>query len=144
MQLEHLLVGDNFRPDVGFVRRRDMRRSFGLVRFSPRPQFFETIRKFSWTGSFTYIEDGAGRLETRELDVQFGIELENSDLFTVGVSNTYEFLPAEFPIASAVTLPGGAYEFTAGRLGYNFGFQRDLSGEVLIEFKAPSVFLDTD
>ena len=36
--LEHLLVGDAFNPEVGFVRRRDMRRSFAEFRFSPRPR----------------------------------------------------------------------------------------------------------
>ena len=30
--------GDAFNPEVGFVRRRDMRRSFAEFRFSPRPQ----------------------------------------------------------------------------------------------------------
>ena len=37
VQLEHLLIGPDFRPEVGFVRRRDMRRSFAELRFSPRP-----------------------------------------------------------------------------------------------------------
>ncbi len=38
VQLEHLLVGSHFNPQVGFLRRADIRRSFGQVRFSPRPQ----------------------------------------------------------------------------------------------------------
>src|SRR5438105_10617879 len=37
-QLEQLVVGDNFNPEVGFLRRHDIRRSFGLLRFSPRPK----------------------------------------------------------------------------------------------------------
>ena len=53
LQLEHLLVGNNFNPEVGFVRRRDMRRSFGSVRFSPRPSSIDVIRRFVWTGSLT-------------------------------------------------------------------------------------------
>ena len=31
VELEHLLVGDVFYPEMGFVRRRDMRRSYGLI-----------------------------------------------------------------------------------------------------------------
>ena len=134
VQLEHLLVGRNFNPEVGFVRRRDIRRSFGELRFSPRPLLFEAIRKFSWTSSFNYIENGGGQVETREWDGEFGVELENSDIFTIGYGRTHEFLPAAFLITSSITLPAGPYDFAAGRVGYQFGAQRDLSGNVLIEF----------
>ena len=48
-QLEHLVVGDNFNPEVGFLRRDDIRRSFGLLRFSPRPKSIRSVRKFSGT-----------------------------------------------------------------------------------------------
>lgn len=134
VELEHLVVGENFNPEVGFVRRHDMRRSFGLFRFSPRPVSIEGVRKFSWTGSVNYIENGSGVLETRAWDGEFGIELENSDLFAVGYSNSYEFLPRPFQIAADVLLPIGGYDFSAGRLGYDFGPQRNVSGNVLVEF----------
>ena len=133
-EMEHLLVGGNFNPEIGFVRRHDMRRSFGLFRFSPRPLSTAAVRKLSWTGSVNYIENVAGRLETREVDGEFGIELENSDEFTVGYLNSYEFLPFDFEIADDVTLPVGGYDFAAGRLGYNFGSQRNVSGNVSVEF----------
>ena len=35
---EHMLIGRDFRPEVGYVRRTDFRRSFGQARFSPRPK----------------------------------------------------------------------------------------------------------
>ena len=133
-QLEHLLVGDSFNPEVGFVRRRDMRRSFAQFRFSPRPRSIEGVRRFSWTGSVDYIENLAGRLETRIWDGEFVTELENSDQFRAGVAGSYEFLPRPFQIADGVILPVGGYHFTAARIGYDFGPQRNLSGNVLIEF----------
>ena len=36
-RLERLVVEPNFLPEIGFVRRTDMRRNFGLARYSPRP-----------------------------------------------------------------------------------------------------------
>ena len=134
VELEHLAVGENFNPEVGFVRRHDMRRSFGLFRFSPRPLSIEGVRKFSWTGSVNHIENGSGVLETREWDSEFGVELENSDQFTIGYSNSYEFLPEPFQITDEVLLPIGWYDFSAGRVGYDFGPQRNVSGNVLVEF----------
>ena len=133
VQVEHLAVGDDFNPEVGFVRREDMRRSFGLLRFSPRPAFLEAVRKFSWTGSIAYIENGAGRLETRESEGVFGTEFETGDQLTVGYVDTYEFLPEPSNI-SGVTLPIGGYDFTTGRIAFNFARHRKLSANLNAEY----------
>ena len=37
-QFEHVKVGDDFKPEVGFLRRRDFERTFGELRYSPRPK----------------------------------------------------------------------------------------------------------
>ena len=52
-QLEHLSVGANFNPEVGFLRRSDFRREFAMARFSPRPArtHMTAFRQFSYQGS---------------------------------------------------------------------------------------------
>jgi hypothetical protein len=133
IQLERLVVGDHFNPEVGFLRRDDMHRHFGQVRFSPRPRSLPSVRKFYWIGSMGRIENGAGRLETRDVDGEFAIDLQNSDRFSVVYGNTYEFLPAPFRIAPGVTLPVGGYHFESLRAGYNFGQQRRISANLSAE-----------
>ena len=133
IQLEHLLVGDAFNPEVGFVRRDDMRRSFAEFRFSPRPSSFESVRKFSWLGSMAYIENIAGRVEGREFQGEFAVEFQNSDRFSVGYDATYEFLPRPFRIARGVTLPVGGYDFGTARVGWAFGQQRPVFGNLSFE-----------
>ena len=133
VQLEHLLVGDDFNPEVGFVRRRDMRRSFGEFRFSPRPQSIDWVRRFVWTGSFAYVENLAGAVETRETLASFAIELENSDQLLLNGMRSYEFLPRPFPISKDVSLPVRGYDFANAGVGYNFGQQRRWSANVLAE-----------
>jgi hypothetical protein len=134
VQAERLVVGDHFNPEVGFLPRSDMRKTFGLFRFSPRPQRFASIRKFSWLGSLSYIENGAGRLETREGEAEFEIEFQNSDRWTAGVTDTYEYLPAPFGIAPGVTLPEGPYQFTTLRTGLTLGQQRRVSANISAEY----------
>ena len=136
VQLEHLVVGDHFNPEVGFLRRDDMRKNFGQFRFSPRPRSITPVRKFSWIGSVTSIENGAGRLETRDWDGEFAIEFQNSDRFNVAYGDTYEFLPQPFPIASGVTVPVGGYDFATVRTGFNLGQQRRVSGNLSAEYGA--------
>jgi len=130
---EHLFIDRSFSPEIGFVRRRDMRKSSGSLRFSPRPASIEAIRKFTWEGSFDHITDASGILETREAEGRFGIEFENSDRFQLSYTTTHDFLKLPFPIASGVVVPVGGYDFYNTRVGYNFGAQRRLSGNVMVE-----------
>ncbi len=133
LQLDRLRVGDHFNPEVGFLRRDNIRKSFAQARFSPRPRSIQSVRKFSWIAGLNYIEDGPGQLVTRVADGEFAIELQNSDRFSLGVNDDYEYLAQPFPIAPGVRIPIGAYAFTTGRVGYVFGQQRKLSGALLVE-----------
>ena len=133
-RLERLVVGDHFNPEVGFVRRDDMRKSFARFRFSPRPRSMQSIRKLSWIGSLAYVENGAGLLETRDRDAEFDIEFQNSDRFIVAYRDTYEFLTHPFPIAPGVTLPVGSYDYASVRTRFNFGQQRKISANISAEY----------
>jgi hypothetical protein len=133
LQLERLNVGDNFNPEVGFVRRDNMRRNYAQLRFSPRPRSIPSVRKFLGIGTLTYIENGAGQLETRTIDSEFAIEFQNSDRFSVGLLDSYEFLQRPFLIAPGVVIPTGGYGFTTGRIVHNFGQQRPVSGNLSLE-----------
>ena len=124
VELERLAVGANFNPEVGFTRRRDMRRSFGQLRFSPRPAGIASVRQFNWTASLNYLENGAGVLETREQTGSFSAELDNDDTTTVTYTRSYEFLSEPFEIARGVTLPVGGYGFDDVQVSYNMAQQR--------------------
>ena len=133
VQLEHLVVGDDFNPEVGFVRRHDIRRSTGVFRFSPRPSGIPSVRRFFYQGSLDYVENGSGRLETREANGEVAIEFQNSDRLSLVVVNSHEFLPRPFSIAPAVTLPIGEYDFTNVRVQMNLGQRRKISGNFAVE-----------
>ena len=128
LELERLGVGENFRPEVGFVRRRDMIRSFAKARFSPRPTSIPSVRKFGWEGSVDYITDGDGRLETREAQATVRVEFASGDEWNLEGSDFYEFLDEPFEIADEVSIPSGGYHFRELRTFYRMGPQRKVSG----------------
>jgi len=66
VQLERLKVGDNFNPEVGFLRRDNMVRDYARFKFSPRPRNRSAIRKYVYDASIDYIENTDGVLESRE------------------------------------------------------------------------------
>jgi hypothetical protein len=127
---EFLKVGDNFNPEVGFLRRDDFKRSYAQLRFSPRPQTVRRVRKYTWEGGFEYLVNGAGDLETRQSTGRFNIEFENSDQFNIEANDTYEMLLERFtPVTGAVVQPG-SYDFQDVSVSYTMGPQRPVSGTV--------------
>ncbi|MDE0829655.1 MAG: DUF5916 domain-containing protein, partial [Vicinamibacterales bacterium] len=66
MQVDHLLVEDDFNPEIGFLRRDNFRRTFMEGRFSPRPRSIESVRQVRFIGSVDYILTAdTNLLETR-------------------------------------------------------------------------------
>src|SRR4029453_16649232 len=51
----------------------------------------------------------------------------------LGVTGSYEFLTAEFPIAPGVIIPVGGYDFVHTRLAFPLGTQRTFSGTLSVE-----------
>jgi hypothetical protein len=134
VQLERLKIGDNFIPEMGFLRRDDMVRDYARFRFSPRPAGRSAIRKYVYEGALEYIENGSGRLESREQAAEFALEFQSNDRVTLNYTNTFEFLPAPFPIGGDVVLPVGGYQFDTVRVGYSIGQQRPVSANLAAEY----------
>jgi len=133
LQVEQLVVEPNFRPEIGFVRRPDMRRSAGLARFSPRPASLHPIRKVTFQGNISYITNTANRLDSRDQTGSFQTEFTNSDVAGVSYIDTFERLVRPFAIVPGVVVPIGAYDFHTVQLSYTAGQQRPVSGGVVYE-----------
>ena len=130
---EFLSVGRNFRPDVGFTRRTDFRRSFAELRFSPRPARSRTVRKYTWSASGEYIANGAGSVDSRVWEGHFGTEFHRSDQISIDVTHDYEALRQPFtPAGSPTAIAPGGYTFTDVAASYTFGAQRRVSGAIAV------------
>ena len=128
-QAEHLVVEDNFVPEVGFVRRDNFRRTYTSGRFSPRPRSIALIRQFRVEASVDYILTAdTGLVETRQTQLGFSTELENSDRFGVSVADNYEFLVRPFTPGPGVTLPVGGYGFRDVEATVALGAQHRVNG----------------
>ena len=127
--LEHMLIAPGFMPEVGFVRRTDVRRTFGQVRFSPRPRRSAIVRKLTWQASLDYVTDAsATALQTREANGLFRVDFQSSDSASVEYSREFERLPDRFTIAPGVVVPAGGYAYDTTRVSYHLGQQRRVSG----------------
>jgi hypothetical protein len=133
LQLEHLLVGDKFTPEIGFLRRSDFRRSSIGARFSPRPKSNRLIRRLDWEAGYNYITDSGGtRVENKQLSGTFEVDFENSDQWTLEYIDDFEYLPRSFQIAPTVVVPVGGYDYDTIQMTYELGQQRRVSGRLSV------------
>ena len=133
LQVDRLVVEPNFLPEVGFVRRTDMRRNFAQGRFSPRPSSIPHVRKITMAGSLTYITNNRDQLETRDLLGQFQTEFTNSDVASVTLTDNFDRPVRAFEVYPGIRIPVGAYDFRTLQLSYTAGQQRKISGQIVVE-----------
>ena len=127
---EHLSVGTDFNPEVGFLRRTAFRRSYGQARYSPRPKNFGGFRKLFYIASVDYITDAHNRPESKEVQGNFQFELNNSDTFSIDTSRNYERLTNRFEVGKNLFVPAGEYNMTQMHATYTLGQQRPVSGSI--------------
>jgi hypothetical protein len=130
LNVEHLSVGEGFKPDIGLVRREAFRRTYGHFRFSPRPQSIRAVRKLWFDVSLDYLTDRRGRLQSRQGLASFRIDLNNGDQFNVNYHRDHEFLESPLVVGPGVHIAPGAYSFQGVSALYYIGPQRWLSGRV--------------
>jgi hypothetical protein len=129
LQIDHLAIGAGFNPEIGFVPRGNMRRTFAQPRYSLRPHNSGVIRRYNFIGTVDYITNHAtGRLESRLGRSEFNIDLQNSDTFRVFADNTREAVTRPFTIGPNVPIAAGSYDFNNFHVEYGLGRQRKLSG----------------
>ena len=131
--LERLVIEEGFDPQVGFVRRPNLRKWTGTTRFSPRPRRIGLVRKYLYEVTGSYIENNAGLLESRQWDGTFGLDFNNGDTLRVQATQQYEFLARPFPIDPAATIPIGGYSFANLALRYTLGAQRWFASTLSVE-----------
>ena len=134
LSADYTVVGDNFNPEVGLVRRDDFRRYATSAWFSPRPQSIESIRQFRWRVDYERIESlNADLLETEVWSGNFNIELENSDQISVQGGISFEALDQPLRVSNIVSVPVGEYDFKDVTFEYALGAQRRVSGNFSVQ-----------
>ena len=128
LQLERLVVGEDFDPGIGFLRRRDFQRNYVEARFSPRPRSIAWLRKIGWTFGLDHTTDNEGILETRIAALRTEMEIENGDSFQFELARNREVLHDDFRLTDDLAVVAGTHDFDYARASYRAGPQRPISG----------------
>jgi hypothetical protein len=133
--LDYLVVGDDFNPEIGFVRRSGFEVTSGDLRFSPRPAAIQDwIRQLVFQVDGSYLtEQETGLVESRSYGGRFEVDLDWGDGFSAQASNSYESLVAPARISGAL-FPAGRYDWNEYQVSYRFGPQRPYQGNLSVRW----------
>jgi hypothetical protein len=130
--IDHSVVGNDFNPEIGFVRRKDFRQTSASARYSPRPRSISWIRQLTFQSNINYLENERTHLvESRDWGGQFSLQFENSDNLSLGFAQNYENLVSDARISGA-TVPAGRYSFREGQASFRLGPQRFFSANLSV------------
>ncbi len=103
-------IGENFNAEMGFIPRTDIRKLKANLGIGPRPDILN-IRQIFFFDNFTYIENHAGRVESKNNLVGMFNIFQNGSQFILAFLQNYEHLDEPFEIKEDVFIPEGSYKF---------------------------------
>jgi hypothetical protein len=108
VDVQQLIVEREFRPDIGFVGRTDIRRQRLNARYSPRPQM-RWIRQVEVAAGLEYLSDIEWALQTRDQTIGFALDLESGDSAEIDHTWNLEQQNEPFRVAGRIVVPPGRY-----------------------------------
>lgn len=120
-------IDKNFDPAVGFVLRRDIRRTFLTFRVSPQPNG-KFLRRTDIRQSLTHTTNYAGRLQDWQYNLIFQNELSSGDHLSLNYGRIFERLDQTFPFRNAIAIPAGDYRNHSLSADFQSSAKRKMAG----------------
>lgn len=128
------IIGENYNPALGFMRRIGVRESAMGSNFRPRPKFGDIRQlsfRFYYTGYFNQIHQ---QVESRRFYyTPFEAEFNSGERFIYRSTSNFERLFQPFEIRSGIPIPAGEYWFHRHEFSFETADVRPLAFKVKTE-----------
>lgn len=114
---EHVDVGEDFNPEVGFLPRRGIETTKIHAERNPRPDFWG-IRVLSPMINWTYTTDQAGRRIGERWHYMLGTRFDNGAYLNMWYNDNFDRVDNAFAL-NGVTVPVGDYSFAEWRVSFD-------------------------
>jgi hypothetical protein len=113
-------IQEHFNAEMGFIRRTDIRESvfWWGKSFEIRKGI---LRSTGGRGHYAVTTNHNGRLESRSIGFEWGLELETGDSGGFGMEPHWEYLPGDWEIRKGIVIPKGLHRW----LSYGVGCETD-------------------
>jgi hypothetical protein len=116
METHYTEVGENFNPEVGFLRRRGYRKMENLILHRYRPHDFIGLHEMRPHISYRSFWDFSGFQETAFMHLDSHWEWKNGWELHTGVNVTKEGVKLPFQIYPNITVPAGTYNHSEAQI----------------------------
>ena len=116
--LGYVEVGDNFNPEVGFLRREGFRNLDSGFSFIARPRGIPWLHQVRPHATFNRFWNFNGFQESSFLHIDNDLEFADSTLIKTAWNVTGEGVTQPFEIATDVWVPAGVYDHHEAQLAY--------------------------
>jgi hypothetical protein len=123
---------NNFNPEVGFIRRRDIDHYSSGVSWLPRVGWSPLVRNLVFSGEMDHYSNSRGHLETREQELTAGIAFSNGGSVNVSLLPTFERLRSPFAIRDDLIIEPGDYDYRRWQVAYVSDRSRLISGNLTV------------
>jgi len=108
----HQVIGENYNPDMGFVRRKGIKQYSFDFDYLPRPTI-SLVKQLRFNPiDLNLYTDMNDKLLTRSISITpICIYTQNDEYFRILLHNSYEFLDEDFNIYDDVVIPKGVYKW---------------------------------
>ncbi len=129
-------IDEDFRTELGFIRRRDIAKQSYRLGWSPRPGFAPFIRQFRFNGSFNYLADTKGGFLEQGGGFMANASFQSGDRITFNVGQELERLDRTFYISfeDGIFVSPGDYKTTSYWLSFDSYNARKLSGRMRVSW----------
>ena len=125
-------IGEDYNPEVGYVRRNGIRRVRGNAFYTPWPRKYG-IRTIEIGPEVDLVLTQENVLESRDISFETQFSFESGENFSLQVRNTTEHLTSDFPI-QGVDILAGNYDYNVFQTTFRTSSSRRIYGSVRIEF----------
>jgi hypothetical protein len=132
---EYLLVQRNFSPEIGFVPRKDQRKSVLQFGVKPRPDS-DLIRQFVFRTRMDFTQNQDGKQESMSYHYfTWETFFQSGDRFMIDFHHTFERLFEPFRIRPDIIIPIGTYRGGNVLVQVDGAAQRRIAGAQIIRFR---------
>ncbi len=133
-QYSLLSIGDDFRDDIGFVRRTGIRKHFVDLGIRPRPASLRKvgIRELHPHVRVNYYTDQSNVEVTQANHIAFTTFMENGAFAEFAVNPRFERITTPFQIRPDAAIPVGSYDWTEYELSVETNHSRMLSASAVL------------
>ena len=127
--MEYLSIDPNFRDDVGYIRRGDIRRFSPSLAIRPRPNI-RGIRQIEISGRWDYVVNQKNRLAERADQYAVQVAFQNGDSFRiVPFQHSFDRVQKRTQI-KGIRIPAGDYSWNSYTVRYQRDKKRQFAGSL--------------